>query len=225
MANLVVALFASLGAVATAQKAAAPATEMAAYQGSYPSYASPPVAEMPAYPSHRSSPAATPSLAPSPSPPTMAAPTASPPSPASSPSAGWRRLRVGYYRRSCPRAENIVREAVTVRNATSKNAGLGAGIFRMHFHDCFVQGCHASVLLDPTAANPAGEAQPTQLPKPAWLRSDRHSQGGAREGLPWQGLLRRHYRLCCSRRVLLPQPCQDQLQDAGRAPGQARVPR
>jgi len=69
---------------------------------------------------------------------------------------GSNRLRVGYYNtRSntdsyCPSAESTVRKAVAA--AISRNRGVGAGIIRLFFHDCFVRGCDASVLLNTTAS-------------------------------------------------------------------------
>jgi peroxidase len=57
-------------------------------------------------------------------------------SPTPPPSAGTK-LRVGFYKRSCPRAEKIVRAAVW--KALSKSPVIGAGLIRLHFHDCFVQ--------------------------------------------------------------------------------------
>uniref|UniRef100_A0A0E0ANA4 Plant heme peroxidase family profile domain-containing protein n=1 Tax=Oryza glumipatula TaxID=40148 RepID=A0A0E0ANA4_9ORYZ len=47
------------------------------------------------------------------------------------------RLRVGYYKRKCAPAEYVVR--AVVGNAVRQNPGVGAGIVRMFFHDCFVQ--------------------------------------------------------------------------------------
>ncbi|GAA0142804.1 peroxidase [Lithospermum erythrorhizon] len=54
--------------------------------------------------------------------------------------------RVGFYQRTCPRAESIVTSAVT--SAFRSNSTIAPGLLRMHFHDCFVNGCDASVLID-----------------------------------------------------------------------------
>ncbi|KAJ7174244.1 hypothetical protein O6H91_02G077000 [Diphasiastrum complanatum] len=57
-------------------------------------------------------------------------------------------LRVGYYSESCPWAEYIVHWTVAAH--ANNDPTIAAGLLRMHFHDCFVQGCDASVLLDST---------------------------------------------------------------------------
>ncbi|KAI3858704.1 hypothetical protein MKX03_033657 [Papaver bracteatum] len=59
-------------------------------------------------------------------------------------------LKMKFYEKTCPNVdvEKIV-ETVTWKNA-SANPSLGAKLLRMHFHDCFVTGCDASILLDPS---------------------------------------------------------------------------
>ncbi|CAN6212713.1 unnamed protein product [Urochloa humidicola] len=50
-----------------------------------------------------------------------------------------------FYDTSCPRALATIKSAVNA--AVAQEARMGASLLRLHFHDCFVQGCDASVLL------------------------------------------------------------------------------
>ncbi|BAF22750.1 peroxidase 47 precursor [Oryza sativa Japonica Group] len=62
-------------------------------------------------------------------------------------------LSMDYYGMSCPFAEMVVRSVVS--QALMGDPSLAASLLRLHFHDCFVQGCDASVLLDSTPDNTA----------------------------------------------------------------------
>lgn len=53
-----------------------------------------------------------------------------------------------YYNYACPQALPTIRQVV--KAAVKKERRMGASLLRLHFHDCFVNGCDASVLLDPT---------------------------------------------------------------------------
>ncbi|CAO1943155.1 unnamed protein product [Urochloa humidicola] len=72
-----------------------------------------------------------------------------------------RGLSFDFYKRSCPKAEDIVRSFV--QDAVRRDVGLAAGLLRLHFHDCFVQGCDASVLLDGSATGPGEKQAPPNL--------------------------------------------------------------
>ncbi|CAN6243704.1 unnamed protein product [Urochloa humidicola] len=60
-------------------------------------------------------------------------------------------LSTGYYNKRCPSVQPAVRAAMA--RAVSADPNTGAAVIRLFFHDCFVNGCDASVLLD----DPAGE--------------------------------------------------------------------
>ncbi|NP_001284470.1 peroxidase 2-like precursor [Cucumis melo] len=51
-----------------------------------------------------------------------------------------------FYDQTCPRLANVVR--ASVRKAIESDIRAGAKLIRLHFHDCFVNGCDGSVLLE-----------------------------------------------------------------------------
>ncbi|KAM5583026.1 peroxidase 4-like [Rosa sericea] len=59
-------------------------------------------------------------------------------------------LSTNFYSGSCPKVFSTVKSVV--RSAISKENRMGASLLRLHFHDCFVNGCDGSVLLDDTSS-------------------------------------------------------------------------
>ncbi|KDP22789.1 hypothetical protein JCGZ_00376 [Jatropha curcas] len=51
-----------------------------------------------------------------------------------------------YYDRLCPKALPTIKRVVEA--AVYRERRMGASLLRLHFHDCFVHGCDASILLD-----------------------------------------------------------------------------
>ncbi|KAL2228281.1 peroxidase 15-like [Sesamum indicum] len=55
-------------------------------------------------------------------------------------------LNSTFYSSTCPNVSNIV--TTVIQQALQSDPRIGASLIRLHFHDCFVQGCDGSILLD-----------------------------------------------------------------------------
>jgi peroxidase len=74
-------------------------------------------------------------------------------------------LSPNFYQSTCPNVTSIVGQVI--QQALQNDSRIAASLLRMHFHDCFVNGCDGSILLDDTA-NFTGEK--TAIPNNNSLR-------------------------------------------------------
>ncbi|GAV63968.1 peroxidase domain-containing protein [Cephalotus follicularis] len=59
-------------------------------------------------------------------------------------------LSASFYATTCPNVSSIVINVI--QQALQSDPRIGASLTRLHFHDCFVDGCDGSLLLDSTAS-------------------------------------------------------------------------
>ncbi|CAH2077919.1 unnamed protein product [Thlaspi arvense] len=62
-------------------------------------------------------------------------------------------LQFGFYGPSCHRTGSIISSVVS--SHFSRDRSITAALLRMQFHDCFVTGCDASLLIDPKPGRPS----------------------------------------------------------------------
>ncbi|KAJ7547775.1 hypothetical protein O6H91_08G103900 [Diphasiastrum complanatum] len=62
-------------------------------------------------------------------------------------------LRVNFYGTSCPKAETVVQGVV--QRFFNDDPNVPAALLRLFFHDCFVRGCDASVMISSTMTSRA----------------------------------------------------------------------
>ncbi|GKU98860.1 hypothetical protein SLEP1_g11798 [Rubroshorea leprosula] len=70
-------------------------------------------------------------------------------------------LKQNYYANICPNVESIVKNAVTKK--FQQTFVTVPATLRLFFHDCFVQGCDASVIIASTGGNKAEKDHPDNL--------------------------------------------------------------
>ncbi|CAN1225725.1 Peroxidase 7 [Linum grandiflorum] len=68
-------------------------------------------------------------------------------------------LSFAYYQGTCPEAEGIINRKV--RDWVMNDSTLAASLMRLHFHDCSVRGCDASILLSDVGSERTAHASKT----------------------------------------------------------------
>ncbi|GLJ25108.1 hypothetical protein SUGI_0480200 [Cryptomeria japonica] len=76
-------------------------------------------------------------------------------------------LSWSFHESTCPNLESIVKKCIKFH--LKKDITQVAGLLHLHFHDCFVQGCDASVLLDGSACGPSERDFPPN--KSLWAKA------------------------------------------------------
>ncbi|KAF7096604.1 hypothetical protein CFC21_098519 [Triticum aestivum] len=62
-------------------------------------------------------------------------------------------LSPGYYEKTCPNVQRVVRSVMA--SSVAAQPRMAPAVLRLFFHDCFINGCDASVLLDATPFSPS----------------------------------------------------------------------
>ncbi|XP_009604475.1 peroxidase 51 [Nicotiana tabacum] len=70
-------------------------------------------------------------------------------------------LKTNYYANTCPNVESIVRNVVNQK--FRQTFVTIPAVLRLFFHDCFVEGCDASVIVSSTPGNTAEKDHPDNL--------------------------------------------------------------
>ncbi|CAM6107035.1 unnamed protein product [Calypogeia fissa] len=70
-------------------------------------------------------------------------------------------LSLKFYAQTCPQVESVVQSVFT--QYVQQDITLMGSLLRMAYHDCFVQGCDASILLDSTPTQQAEKWAPPNL--------------------------------------------------------------
>ncbi|KAL4197434.1 hypothetical protein AMTRI_Chr04g251150 [Amborella trichopoda] len=68
-------------------------------------------------------------------------------------------LSFDYYVKSCPQVESIIHNKVAAW--INKDYTLAASLIRLHFHDCILRGCDASILLNHAGSERQAQASAT----------------------------------------------------------------
>ncbi|KAK4771249.1 hypothetical protein SAY87_031781 [Trapa incisa] len=71
-------------------------------------------------------------------------------------------LQYDFYRNTCPDAEEMVRKSMM--RIHSQHPEVSAALLRLLFHDCFIEGCDASIFLDDSRGNQSHQIEKDAVP-------------------------------------------------------------